>query len=57
MRDRDQWIIRTRMIYDQRAVNVHCEKDQFERVKVGDRVTVTYSQGKYTGTIWGGQIR
>ncbi len=57
VRDRDQWILITRMVYDLRIVRVHTEKDPFDRSQVGDRVTVTYSQGNYTGTIWGGTIR
>jgi len=52
----EQWRIKVRMIGDGLGVTVHAKKAQFERLKVGDRVKVRYSQGKYTGTVWGAEI-
>jgi hypothetical protein len=52
----EQWRIEVRMIGDGLGLTVHAEKLQFERLKVGDRVKVRYSQGKYTGTAWGAEI-
>ena len=54
--DRDQWIVETRMVRDQRVVNVRADKPVWDRLKEGDRVTVSYSAGKYTGTVWGSDI-
>jgi hypothetical protein len=52
----EQWRIKVRMVGDGRGFTVRAEKAQFERLKVGDRVKVRYSQGKYTGTVWGAEI-
>jgi hypothetical protein len=54
--DLEQWRIKVRMVGDGRGFTVRAEKAQFERLKVGDRVKVRYSQGKFTGTVWGAEI-
>ncbi len=54
--DHDQWIVKVEMIYDLRRVDVHVEQAQFDRIKMGDRLRVTYREGKYTGTIWDAEI-
>ncbi len=51
MRD-EQWIVEVQMIEDLRRFNVHTDQPHFDKVKVGDRVNVSYRQGKYTGTVW-----
>ncbi len=50
--DREQWIVRLEMIQDLRKLTVFTERARWEKLKVGDRVKVTYRQGKYTGSIW-----
>lgn len=55
--DHDQWIVKVEMIYDRRRVDVHVEQPQFDRIKTGDRLHVTYREGKYTGTVWDAEIQ
>lgn len=52
----EQWRITVQMKEGGRWFIVRAEKAQFERLKVGDRVKVRYSEGKYTGTVWGSEI-
>ncbi|MGZ5537213.1 MAG: hypothetical protein ACXWG0_01655 [Chthoniobacterales bacterium] len=54
--DHDQWIVKVQMLADMRRVDVHIERPEYDRIKVGDHLHVTYHQGKYTGTIWGAEI-
>ena len=53
----DRWIVQVEMISDLRKVNVEVEPTRWDAVKVGDRLKVSYSQGKYTGTIWGSELK
>jgi hypothetical protein len=55
MRD-EQWIVSVQMVEDLRRIDVHTDRSHFEKVKVGDRVKVSYRQGKYTGTVWSANI-
>lgn len=48
----EQWIVKLQMISDQRLLRAFLDKARWEKLKVGDRVKVTYKQGKYTGSIW-----
>jgi len=52
----EQWRITVQMNEGGRWFIVRAKKAQFERLKVGDRVKVRYSEGKYTGTVWGSEI-
>jgi hypothetical protein len=45
------------MIADRRQFNVHADRSQWEKVKDGDRLSVSYRVGKYTKTVWGAEIR
>ena len=53
----DRWMVQVEMISDLRKVNVEVERPRWEAVKIGDRLKVSYSQGKYTGTIWGSELK
>jgi hypothetical protein len=55
MRD-EQWIVGAKIIADLRRFNVHTDQPHFDKVKVGDRIKVSYRQGKYTGTAWAAEI-
>jgi len=44
------------MIDDGRTLNVQAEKGRFDKLHEGDRVRVRYQLGKYTKTVWGGEI-
>jgi hypothetical protein len=48
----EQWIVKLQMIDDLRRLTAFPDKARWDKLKVGDRVKVTYKQGKYTGSIW-----
>ena len=56
-RTNEQWLVRVELISGGRKVDVHADRRQYEKVKPGDHVEITYRQGKYTGTIWSAEIR
>jgi hypothetical protein len=49
--DHEQWLVKVQM-EDRRVNDAPVEKEQWQSLKVGDRVRVRYSQGNYTGTVW-----
>jgi hypothetical protein len=53
----EQWRVRVEMRSNLFKVNVLVEPAEWEKLKVGDRVNVRYSQGKYTGTVWASEIK
>jgi hypothetical protein len=55
--DDEQWIVRVEMIHDLRKIDIHADRSQFEKLKQGDRIEVSYRVGKYTNTVWGAEIR
>ena len=52
----EQWIVKVQMIDDLRQFNVQTDQAHWDKVKVGDRIKVSYRQGKYTGTVWAAEI-
>lgn len=52
----EQWLVKVRMIHDGRTFNVQTEQGQFDKLKEGDRVRVSYRLGKYTKTVWDAEI-
>jgi hypothetical protein len=54
--NQEQWIVNVQMIDNLLRIKVQTDQPRWERVKVGDRIKVTYRQGKYTGTVWGSEI-
>lgn len=52
----EQWIVNVQMIEDLRRIKVHTDQRHYDKVKVGDRIKVSYRQGKYTGTVWSAEI-
>lgn len=52
----EQWIVNVQMIEDLRQIKVRTDQRHYDRLKVGDRVKVSYRQGKYTGTVWSAEI-
>jgi hypothetical protein len=53
----EQWLVRVELISGGRRIDVHADRRQYEKVKPGDHVEVTYREGKYTGTIWSAEIK
>jgi hypothetical protein len=52
----EKWLVRVEMIEVSRAFNIYTDRAHYEKVKVGDRIKVRYSEGNYTGTVWGSEI-
>lgn len=52
----EQWRITIRVIGNGGGFTVQAKQAQYERLKVGDRVKVRYSQGNYTGSVWSAEI-
>jgi hypothetical protein len=53
----EQWIVKVRMVDDGRRIQVQADQTQWGKLRENDRVKVTYRVGKYTGTVWGAEIR
>ena len=53
----EQWLVRVELISGGRKIDVHADRGQYEKVKPGDHVQITYREGKYTGTIWSAEIK
>lgn len=52
----EQWLVKIRMLDDDRRIQVHADRAQWEKLRENDRVKVRYRIGKYTGTVWGAEI-
>lgn len=52
-----QWIINVEMVKGGRKIDVHVDETEWQRRTKGERVLVSYSEGKYTGTVWGAEIK
>lgn len=53
----EQWLVKVRISDNGRTFNVPAERAQFDKLKEGDRIRVSYRVGKYTKTVWGAQIQ
>jgi hypothetical protein len=51
----EQWRVKLR-IAGVGGTTALATREQYERLKVGDRVKVRYKKGNYTGTIWSAEI-
>jgi len=52
----EQWIVLVQMVSDLQRIKVRTDKAHWDKVKIGDRINVSYRQGKYTGTVWAAEI-
>ena len=52
----EQWIVRVQMVADRLRIKVQTDKAHWDKVKVGDRINISYRQGQYTGTVWSANI-
>jgi hypothetical protein len=55
-RPEEQWIIRVQMVTDLQRIKLQTDKAHWNKIKVGERINVSYRQGKYTGTVWAAEI-
>ena len=56
-RDDEQWIVAVQLVQGGRRFNVHTDRSRWEKLKIGDRINVSYREGKYTGTVWSAEIK
>lgn len=56
-RDDEQWIVEVQLVHGGRRFNVHTDRSRWEKLKIGDRINVSYREGKYTGTVWSAEIK
>jgi hypothetical protein len=52
----EQWLVRVQMIADLRRIKMQTDKTHWDKVKIGDRINVSYREGNYTGTVWAAEI-
>ena len=52
----EQWIVKVRMLYDGRTIQVPADQTKWEKLRENDRVKIRYRTGKYTGTVWAAEI-
>jgi hypothetical protein len=52
----EQWIVWVQMVADLQRIKVRTDKAHWDKIKIGDRINVSYRQGKYTGTVWAAEI-
>lgn len=56
-REDEQWIVAVQLVDGGRRFNVHTDRSRWEKLKIGDRVDVSYREGKYTGTVWSTEFK
>lgn len=52
----EKWLLKVELVGAGRSFNIYTDRSHYDKVKVGDRIKVRYSEGKYTGTVWGSEI-
>jgi hypothetical protein len=55
-RSEEKWLLKVEMVEGSQRFNINTDRAHYDKVKVGDRIKVRYSEGKYTGTVWGSEI-
>lgn len=52
----EQWRVTVEMVEVSRRFVVRTDRAHYDKLKKGDRVKVRYSEGNYTGTVWGAEF-
>jgi hypothetical protein len=52
----EKWLLKAGMVGVGPSFNIYTDRAHYDKLKVGDRIKVRYSEGKYTGTVWGSEI-
>lgn len=52
----EKWLLKVELVGVGRSFNIYTDRAHYDKLKVGDRIKVRYSEGKYTGTVWGSEI-
>ena len=52
----EQWLVSVRTTDNGRTISMLTDKAHYQKLRVGDRVKVSYRMGKYTGTIWSAEF-
>jgi hypothetical protein len=53
----EQWLVRVSLVSGGRQMRVPCDPRQYEKLRPGDHVEVTYREGNYTGTVRSAEIK
>ncbi len=53
----ERWLVRVELISGRRKFTVPADREQYDKLKPGDRVEISYREGKYTGTAWSVEIK
>jgi hypothetical protein len=52
----EKWLVKVEMVQVSRRFNIHTDRVHYDKVKVGERIKVKYSEGKYTSAVWSAEI-
>jgi hypothetical protein len=52
----EKWLVKVEMVQVSRRFNIHTDRAHYDKAKVGDRIKVKYSEGKYSSAIWSAEI-
>jgi hypothetical protein len=52
----EKWLLKVGMVGVGPSFNIYTDRAHYDKLKVGDRIKVRYSEGKYTGTVWVSEI-
>lgn len=52
----EKWLVKVEMVKVSRRFNIHTDRAHYDKAKVGDRIKVKYSEGKYTSAVWSAEI-
>lgn len=52
----EQWLVKVALAKGGREFTVRTDRAHYNKVKVGDRIKVTYHQGKWTRTVWSARM-
>lgn len=55
-RSEEQWRLTIQMVRDGRQFTIQTDQAHYDKTKPGDRIKVTYREGKYTGSVWSAEI-
>jgi hypothetical protein len=52
----EQWLLKVELAKGGRKFTVSTDRGHYEKAKVGDRLKVSYHQGRWTRTVWSSRI-
>ena len=52
----ERWLVKVRILDIGRTINVETDQARWQKLRENDRVKIKYRVGKYTGSVWYGEI-